>query len=375
MNVLILSFKAGEGHNSAAKAILERVEHEGHTGEVVDFLGLFSDKISNAVNVSYVSTAKHAPALFGALYNLSLAISRRIHGVHSAIYLDSVIVSKKLREYLEAHPHYDAIVATHLMPAQALAHLKKHEYPLPVTIAVATDYTCYPFWEEAAACDYYVIPHEELIPEYVRRGIPAEKLCPFGIPTGMRFQSLPSHAEARAHLGFAQDASIYLVMGGSMGAGQIRKFARRFSRYLGDAHMVIICGKNDALRQTLEKDFAEHPNLHIVGFTTEVHLYMVACDVLYTKPGGLTSSEALICRVPMVHTKAIPGCETDNLRFFGSHGCSLPAKNPVRQIYSGLRLMRSSAMRDRMRQAQAACAKPNASLDILRLIEKHQIQE
>ena len=247
MKILILSFKAGEGHNSAARAIRERIEYEGHEAQVVDFMGLFSDKISNAINVSYVGMVKHVPFLFGAFYKFSAGVSHCSPiWLRSPLYLDAAIVSKRLRAYLEENGPFDGIVATHLMPAQALAHLKKHEYELPVTSAVATDYTYYPFWKEVAACNYYVIPNESLIPRYVKHNMPAEKLCPYGIPIGMRFLNLPTRAEARAHLGFSEETPLYLVMGGSMGAGSMRKFAKKFYEKLGDAHMIIICGKNES---------------------------------------------------------------------------------------------------------------------------------
>ncbi|MBQ7336159.1 MAG: glycosyltransferase [Clostridia bacterium] len=369
MKILILSFKAGEGHNSAAKAVMERVVHEGQQAEMVDFLGLFSDKISNAVNVSYVGIVQHVPKLFGTFYKFSAIVSKKFRKVRSPLYLDSAIISKRLCSYLEKNGPYDAIVATHLMPAQALAHLKKHGYPLPVCMAVATDYTFYPFWDEAEACDYYIIPHEDLIPEYVKRGIPEEKLCPFGIPTSMRFLNLPTREMARTYLGFDQETPLYLVMGGSMGAGGMQKFVEQFYPTLGEAHMIIICGKNEALKASLEKACEGAENVHVIGFTTDIPQYMAACDVLYTKPGGLTSSEALICGIPTVHTAPIPGCESDNFNFFSAHGCSLPAENLQQQIEFGQQLMQSAEAREKMRAAQKACAKPNSSLDIYKLIE------
>lgn len=377
MKILILSFKAGEGHNSAAKAILERVEHEGHEGEIVDFLGLFSDKISNFVNVGYVGMVKRVPLLFGALYKMSAGASYCFsRKMRSPLYLESAVVAKRLCAYLEENGPYDGIVATHLMPAQALAHLKKHNYPLPVTVAVATDYTHYPFWQEVMMCDYYVVPHEALIPTYVKRGLPEEKLRPFGIPIGMRFLDLPTKEEARAQLGFDNDTPLFLVMGGSMGAGSMRRFVKRLYPKLGGAHMIIICGKNDSLRHSLEKHFAGADNVHLVGFTSEIPKYMVACDVLYTKPGGLSSSEALVCRIPMVHTAPIPGCESDNFRFFTRKGCSLGAKRIGKQIRYGLQLIQSPERRMEMRVEQAKCSKPYSSLNIFQLIEEyHKEQE
>ena len=376
MKILILSFRAGDGHNIAANAILERVKHEGHEGEIVDFLGLFSDKLSRVINNGYVALVKRAPLLYGVAYRLSYGVSNLFRKtIRSPLYLDSAIISKRLREYLEKNGPYDGIVATHLMPSQALAHLKKHGYALPPTVAVVTDYTWYPFWQETAACDYYVVPNEALIERYVKKGMPREKLLPYGIPVGMRFLSLPTREEARAHLGVCADAKLYLVMGGSMGAGKMLKFSKRLYGQMGDAHMIVICGNNHSLRESMEKCFAGKERIHIIGYTTEIPYYMMACDVLYTKPGGLSSSEALICRIPMVHTSPIPGQESENMRFFERKGCALGSKRISRQIQYGLRLMSSPKLREDMRVAQAKCAKPNAARDIVRLLTEQNKKE
>lgn len=369
MKFLILTFQAGEGHNSAAKAILDQVEERGHEGEIVDFLGLISDKLSKVINDSYVVLVKRAPFLYGVGYRFSSGTSELFHKrLRSPLYLDSAIISKRLREYLEAHGPYDGIVATHLMPSQALAHLKKHGYPLPKTVAVVTDYTWYPYWQEIAACDFCVIPNEDLIEKYVKKGIPREMLRPYGIPVNKRFASLPSRLEAREHLGIGANDKVFLVMGGSMGAGSMYRFSKKLYKYMGDSHMIVICGKNESLRLSLEKKFQGKDRIRIVGFTTDVPVYMRACDVLYTKPGGLSTSEALICQIPMVHTSPIPGQETDNMKFFAQKGCSYGSKRMSWQIYYGLHLMGSEELRDRMRAEQAKCAKPNAAHDIVGLV-------
>lgn len=369
MKFLILTFQAGEGHNSAAKAVLEEMQAQGHTGEIVDFLGLFSDKLSRAINTGYVTLVKRAPFLYGFGYRISDGTSGIFrNGFRSPLYIDSAIISKRLREYLDTHGPYDGIVATHLMPSQALAHLKKHGYTLPRTVSVVTDYTWYPYWQEVAACDFCVIPSESLIELYVKKGMPREMLRPYGIPVSSRFAKLPTRAEARKALGYGEDEKIFLVMGGSMGAGNMSRFVKRLSKYMGDTRMVVICGKNESLRASLEKKFAGKSKIRIVGFTTDVPTYMMACDVLYTKPGGLSTSEALLCRIPMVHTSPIPGQETDNMKFFAKKGCSYGSKRMSWQLYYGLRLMGSEELRDRMRAEQAKCAKPNAARDIVHLV-------
>lgn len=69
-------------------------------------------------------------------------------------------------------------------------------------------------------------------------------------------------------------------------------------------------------------------------------LYLKACDLVFTKPGGLTSTEAAVCGTPMVHTRPIPGCETENRHFFVQNGMSISALTPTLQIKKGLKLLR-----------------------------------
>ncbi len=372
MKILILSFKAGEGHNAAARAVLEEAQRRGYRGVIVDFLSLVSDRLSNAINVSYGGLVKHAPGMFGTFYKLSAGVSRNFPSLRSPLYLDSAIISAQLRMFLEQTGPYDGIVATHLMPAQALAHLKKHGYPLPVTVAVATDYTYYPFWQEVAACDYYVIPDRELIPEYVFRGMKREKLCPYGIPIGVRYASLPAKEEARRRLGLPKDATLHLVMGGSMGAGNMQKLVDGLWRTRPKSeHVVIICGNNRALRATLSSRYAASNRVHTVGFTREVPLYMAACDLLYTKPGGLSTSEALAANIPLIYSAPIPGCESDNYSFFTKRLCALGASGVEGQLRAAARLLSSPRLRERMREAQRRYAKPNCAARIVGLIEKY----
>lgn len=368
-NILILSCKAGEGHNAAAKALVERIEHEGHKARIVDFLGLSSDKASDVLNDSYVSMAKHTPHLFGAIYHLGLSVSRHLHRGHSPLYWASSKMAPKILELLETE-QFDAIIATHLFPALAIAYLNQKGHKLPLSIAVATDYTCYPFWEEAS-CDYYILAHEDMAEEYEKRGIPADKMKPYGIPTSMRFLNLPTREQAKEQLHMDPAKKMYLIMGGSMGAGHLRSFTKKMTKHIGDAELVVICGRNDNLRRALEKRFGNEPHVHIIGFTTEVPLYMAACDVLFTKPGGLTSSEALVCKAPLVHTAPIPGCESDNFKFFAQNGLSMPAKHGKKLLQYGKQLAEESEKQQHMRNCQERCAKPDAALNILRLIEEY----
>ena len=114
---------------------------------------------------------------------------------------------------------------------------------IPV-VAIGTDYTCIPFWEETD-CDYYVIPHEDLIDEFAKRGVPREKLLPWGIPVRQNFMKEWDKREARKICHIPQESKSYLVMGGSMGFGKIQIFVLELAcRMEADEDMVVICGNN-----------------------------------------------------------------------------------------------------------------------------------
>lgn len=368
MKVLILSCNTGEGHNAAGRAMVQQIEAEGHEAVMMDYMMLSGERASRRVGGAYVGLVRRLPGGFGLLYRLGLAWSHSPLG-RSPVYWANSLMANRLAQLLEAE-HFDAVLMPHLFPAEAITCLKRRGVKLPVTVSIGTDYTCIPLWEETD-CDFYVIPHEDLAEEYVSRGIPREKLRPFGIPVRRDFQQPCDRAEARRRLSLPEDKQVYLVMSGSMGFGRIQAFTYALQSVMGaDGHIVVICGNNQKLRRIMEREFSGHDSVQIVGYTDRVAEYMAACDVLYSKPGGLTSTEALVSGVPMVHTAPIPGCETCNLRFFTGRGMSVAAKGIVSQVKSGLRLARDHRQAEQMRQCQRQHAKPDAAARILALVRE-----
>ena len=99
-----------------------------------------------------------------------------------------------------------------------------------------------------------------------------------------------------------------------------------YGREKTDTQFVIICGTNKKLQKVLTDMTDSNDAFKIIGYTDRMSGYMAAADVFVTKPGGLSSTEAAVTGVPMIHMPSIPGCETRNLRYFESHGMSLSLK-------------------------------------------------
>ncbi len=365
MKVLILSCNTGEGHNVAGKAMKEALEKEGHEAIMLDYMKLSSDRTSKVVGGTYINIAKYTPHFFYILYRVALKISSDKR--KSPVYYANSLMAKHLKKYLDENK-FDIILMPHLFPAETMTYMKKKKMINEKTITISTDYTCIPFWEETE-CDAYVIPHERMMDEYIQRGIPKEKLYPLGIPVRQGFYVKEEMKKAKKELNLNTDKPMYLIMSGSMGFGKIQLFTIELNRQCKDGEqIVVICGNNKKLKKLLEKEFKNKDNVNILGYTDKISLYMDAADVIYTKPGGLTSTEVIVKNRPLVHTAPIPGCETKNMEFFMEEGMAFHSKKIANQIEQGRTLLYNQEIRNDMLENQRKNAKLNAAKDIIKLM-------
>lgn len=359
--VLVLSCNTGGGHNSAGKAICEEMHRRGVDCEMADALAFASESVSRQISNIYISMTRKAPRVFGAIYRLGDAISSSRY--KSPVFFVNILYREKLYRYLIEHQITD-VVMTHLFPTETLTGLRR-EHGLPQRlIAVSTDYTCIPFWEETEP-DAFIIAQPELEEEYAAAGIPREKLLPYGIPVGAQFRSHVDKNKAREAIGVPAERPMLLIMSGSMGFGNVRQMITELLRIFGDSvSIVVLGGSNEKLKSCLRTVFAYSRNLTVVDMTRKVGLYMDACDVLFTKPGGLTSTEAAVKNVPMVLTSPIPGCENRNEEFFIERGLALPGRTLEQQVESARRLLSHPSEREKMRTLQREYINPGAAADI-----------
>jgi len=185
MKALILSCNTGQGHNTAGKAIMESMHSRGIECELVDTLLFASEKASRKVSGTYDGITTKTPRVLGFLYWLGevFSSSKRKY----VIYLANRGYADPLGRYIDEHG-IGVVITCHLFPGEALTRLRRKNRLGVKTFAVITDYSCSPFWEETEL-DYYFIPHQGLADEFVKRGIPKEKLVATGIPVSKQFCS------------------------------------------------------------------------------------------------------------------------------------------------------------------------------------------
>lgn len=373
MKTLILSCEMGGGHNSAAKALAQYGSRNGITCEIADTLSFISTDFSRTMSDLYIFTTKSN--LIKVIYKTGEMVPRS-GKVKSPVYMANKIYCKKLYDHIR-EGGYDSIICTHVFPAEALTYLRRSGLLRQRTVFVQTDYDSMPLMKDLEV-DAIVIPHPHLTEECVETGAAREKLHPLGIPVSEEFLQHTDKAAARKSCtaifgdgnNISEDVSWYLIMSGSMGFGKTEELISAVLDSEGrNVEIFAVCGTNAKLHGSILKDFASSGNVHSIGFTDKVPLLMDACDVIFTKPGGLSSTEAAAKRLPIIHTAPIPGCETDNARFFHYHGMSYSTKDTEQQIHIAHRLCHDAGFRAAMTTAQAANTFPDTCSRIFGLLQ------
>ena len=252
-----------------------------------------------------------------------------------------------------------------------LTHLRNHKTTIPKTYLIVTDYTCHPFSHEAV-CDYVVIPSTELVSMFTDAGIPEEKLLPFGIPVKCEFSQPISKTDARKKLGLNPNTSYILLSGGSIGASSMGPSILALTKHLeSNPHkaIIVICGSNEKLYEKLRQNYAGNKQIHIVGKTDNMPLFLKAADLFITKPGGLSTTEAAVCTTPLILMPPIPGCETYNIRFFEKHNMCIAIENPEPELMDAVTALENPETSLHMQHAQRSYINNRSTHDLCDHIE------
>ena len=360
MKILILSCNTGGGHNSAALAVQEALHERGAWAEIVDPLSFAGDAAKEAASNLYNSIIRNVPRAFGVIYRVGELADSALP--KSPVYMANALYADKLLAYIRRE-NIDAVVSTHLYGMEAMTAIRKKLGERVPNYGVLTDYTCIPFFSDTQL-DGYFIPHRDLRGELAAKGIDEKLMYDTGIPVSARFSQRLGQSEARERLDLPRRGAVYLVMTGGVGCGNVSEICDGLRA--GDDSDFLACvltGRNEELRAELAERYRGEPRVRPVEFTREVSVYMNAADVLITKPGGLSSTEAAAARVPLVHWITIPGCEERNADFFSARGMSVQTRSPGEAASLAVALARDPVACAAMRKRQAEEINPYSARD------------
>lgn len=351
MKVIILSASTGGGHMSAANAIKEYLTEKNIDSKVIDTLEYISPLLNKTITEIYEFLAKKSPKIWKLMYKTA-----NHRAVNKVVSTSNSFISKKLLPLLnEFQP--DLIVSTHPFATEMISKLKSSNKISAPLICVMTDYAPHRTWISSDV-DAYVVANDGMIEPMERMGVNPKIVYPFGIPVDKKFFSKKDKSKILEHLGLSTELPTILIMAGSCGFANMDQIYQKLQKSEVKFQIIIITGKNQKLYNHMQNlmngsNLINHQkfitkfkiknidfkNLHIIKklikkpkpkinitkptkiiyFTDEVNKYMSASDLIITKPGGLTVSEALACNLPMALFDAIPGQEEENADFLVSN--------------------------------------------------------
>ncbi len=312
----ILSASIGSGHSQAARAIEETIktEHPGDKARVLDFLSGDSFSLDQLIKRSYLKILDLFPLVYDSLYSNSQNHYLG-NGVQSLLSWSFRRRMKRLVAVLRP----DALIFTHPFPACAANLLKKEgDLSIPL-LGVITDFDIHQLWIYKHL-DGYCVPTKELAEKLAAHGVPESIIHTTGIPVRQSF-----YEEKKKHP--VPERGTVLIMGGGLGLGYITDTLKRLDAVKEITKFIVITGQNISAYEevaSLRGSLSHHVELH--SYTNKVARFMGSSDILVTKPGALTCTEALTMHLPMVLVNALPGQERANAEHLQKKGCALWVK-------------------------------------------------
>ena len=254
MKLLLLTCPTGEGHNSAAQALSEAAQDLGIQAQIADPLVFGSQRAGRMAASCYNTIIRRTPRLFGAIYKAGDLYSAT--RLTSPVYWANSLYANGLSAYLR-EGGFDAVACTHLYGMEAMTALGKRGAWTAPCFGILTDYTCVPFFAETCL-DGYFLPHADLLPEMVQKGVPAERIRCTGIPVSPQFDAAVDRAAARRQVGMPQDTGAYLLMSGGLGCSYVLDLCEELRRCAPAGFTAyVLAGRNARLMEELRRRYGD----------------------------------------------------------------------------------------------------------------------
>ncbi|MFQ5577148.1 MAG: glycosyltransferase [Anaerolineae bacterium] len=362
--ILFLISDTGGGHRAAAQAIEEAIHHlypNTYQTIIEDIWKEHTPWPVNKIPGTYPWMLNRGMPMWRLMWAMSTIVKP-----HKVVFPGvSPVLKKQITHYFEqVNPHI--IVSVHpLMNHIGLKLKDKAGLGNVPFVTVVTDMvSVHPAWI-CPRVTFCTVPTEPAYRLALKFGLPPEKVMVTGQPVGLKFAAaIQNKQRLKEQLGLYPERRTILVAGGGEGHGRVLEIARAIAATVCQAQMIIVAGRNAALQQTLSRIAWEIPT-QIYGFVNNMPELMGAADILVTKAGPGTLSEALIARLPLIISGYIPGQETGNVSYIQQHRAGLFVEDPPEIA----RLVNEWVNPDNPSLQQMVCnaaalAKPRAALTI-----------
>jgi len=365
MRVLIATVTAGAGHLQAAAALEEawRKLRPRDSVQKLDVLD-FTPKLYRTFYVeSYLKIIEHAPELWAHVFKKTdnpALVKKLTRGRRMLAQITTMKFARRIQEWAP-----EVVLCTHYLPLEIMGRVTAENGTGDSTFIVSTvtDFEAHALWMEAAV-DLYCVAAEETKGRLVARGASPDKVAVTGIPISSRFAARPNPAAIRKRMGLRDDLHTILVLGGGFGMGPVAEILGELNKVPKPIQILVVCGSNQELRRELALLDRIQPT-HVFGFVQNMQELMAVSDVVITKPGGLTSSEALAMGKPLFILNPIPGQEAANSDFLLQNGAAMKA-NRLEDLPFRLDKLLGSARLAEMAAAAKKLGRPHAATDICR---------
>jgi 1,2-diacylglycerol 3-beta-galactosyltransferase len=358
-HIVFLFSDTGGGHRSAAQAIIEALEiyyPDQVTTKMVDFFIEYAPPPLDLAPATYAQMGQ-VPELWKFGYKMSNG-KRRSEMIQEVLW---PYIKKSTERLLKEHP-CDLFVSVHpLVNTPILRALDDDRIPY---ITVITDMvTTHAFWYNMRA-NMILTPTEEALARGLQIGIAPERIKVVGQPISDAFRRpTASKTELRLKLGWPKDLPVVLMIGGGEGMGPLEATVRAVDSANLDLMMVVVAGRNKPLKDRLEEADFQTPH-EILGFVENMPDLMNAADIIITKAGPGTISEAFVAGLPIILYSRMPGQEDGNIDYVVDKGAGVWAPEPKDAALTLKKWIDDPILRDKIASISKGLARPDASKNI-----------
>ena len=365
--ILIFYASYGGGHLSAAKSIKEYIDqnYEGVQTEMIDCIEYISKALDKVTTGAYIELAKKVPWAWGKVYYKSQeGFISKVSSTSNKIM--AVKIAKLFKTY-----NPDIVISTHPFGSQMTAYLKKKGKTNCTLATILTDFKSHDQWLIGSEqTNYFFVSNDAMKQSLIENNIPENKVFSTGIPISRRFMENFNKEEIFKEFDLQPNKKTILFFGGGeLGIGKQKTVdildLLASSNY--DIQVIAIAGKNEKMKKAFDdivSKYQKQDTIKVLAFTNKVPELMQISDLVITKPGGLTTSESLACKLPLVLINPIPGQEEENAEFLEKSGAAVWIKKNSNPEDIFKFIFENESILVKMKENTSNIARPNSTKDI-----------